>query len=159
MICCRHKQGSTRLRQGGIAAVEFALILPFLAMLMLATAELGRLLYQYTSLTKATQDGARYVASRAYHGTTGVIVLTAAIKSNASNLVVCGYISCRGRDSHVRNLNTSHVSVTSPSDDHIMVTAEFVYQPMISDGLFMPNGRPAVDIQIPLRTTVLMRAL
>lgn len=159
MIWHKNKLGSKSLRQSGLAAVEFALILPFLAMLMLAVAELGRLLYQYTSLTKATQDGARYVASRAYNGTTGNIIITAAVKTNARNLVVCGYPNCRNREPHVRNLRSSHVSVTKYNDDHIIVSTSFVYEPMVADALFMPNGRPAINIQIPLRTTVLMRAL
>lgn len=153
------KQGSIKACQRGLAAVELALILPFLVMLLLGTAELGRLLYQYTSLTKATQDGARYVASRAYNGTTGNIIITAAVKTNAKNLVVCGYPNCNNRDPHIRGLNDSHVTVSNPTVDHISVSANFTYQPMISETLFMPNGRPAIDIQIPLRTTVFMRAL
>lgn len=49
--------------QGGLATVEFAIIVPVLLLMLLAVAEVGRALYQYNTLTKAVRDSARYYSS------------------------------------------------------------------------------------------------
>ncbi|MEJ2115423.1 MAG: pilus assembly protein, partial [Gammaproteobacteria bacterium] len=72
--------------QGGLAAVEFVVILPILLLLMLASAELGRAFYQYNTLTKTVRDGARYLADNSLIGTTGLIDITGEA-SNTQNLV------------------------------------------------------------------------
>jgi hypothetical protein len=46
-------------RQNGAAAVEFALILPFLVLLVYGTIEFGLLLYNQQVLTNASREGAR----------------------------------------------------------------------------------------------------
>ena len=51
-----------RHRQRGLAIVEFAIVLPLLLLLSLATTELGRALYQQDTLNKAVRDGARHLA-------------------------------------------------------------------------------------------------
>ena len=48
--------------QRGLAAVEFAIVLPVMVFLMLVTAEFGRVFYHYNTLTKAVQAGARYAS-------------------------------------------------------------------------------------------------
>ena len=78
-----------KCKQRGVAAVEFAIILPVLLLLMLATAEIGRLLYQYNTLTKAVRDGARH-ASRPIVDSTGIVKVNAQLISDVKNLVVYG---------------------------------------------------------------------
>ena len=39
--------------QRGVAIIEFVITLPLLLLLLLATAEIGRALFQYNTLTKA----------------------------------------------------------------------------------------------------------
>ncbi|WP_179400626.1 TadE/TadG family type IV pilus assembly protein [Burkholderia guangdongensis] len=46
----------------GVAAVEFALVLIPLVLLVTGVAEFGRAIYQYETLTKATRDAARYLS-------------------------------------------------------------------------------------------------
>ena len=53
---------NTLRNQRGLAAVEFAIVLPVMLFLMLATAEFGRVFYHYNTLTKAVQAGARYAS-------------------------------------------------------------------------------------------------
>jgi Flp pilus assembly protein TadG len=48
--------------QGGVALLEFALILPFLLLLSITAVEFGRALWQYNVLTKSVRDAARYLA-------------------------------------------------------------------------------------------------
>ena len=48
--------------QSGVALVEFALILPVLLVLTVATTEIGRALYEYNTLAKAVRNAARYMS-------------------------------------------------------------------------------------------------
>lgn len=51
-------------RQRGVAAVEFAVILPLLVLVLLAAPlSMGRILWHYTVAQKAAHDAARYLAT------------------------------------------------------------------------------------------------
>ena len=56
-----------RYRSQGAALVEFAIVAPLLAILLLGLTEFGHALYQHNTLEKAVASGARYVA-RNYQG-------------------------------------------------------------------------------------------
>lgn len=49
-------------RQTGAAAVEFALVLPFLLLLTFITTEFGRAIWEYNILAKSVRDAARYLS-------------------------------------------------------------------------------------------------
>lgn len=49
-------------KQRGVAAVELALILPVMLILVFGITELGRALYQYNGLVKATRGAVRYLS-------------------------------------------------------------------------------------------------
>jgi Flp pilus assembly protein TadG len=49
--------------QRGVAAVEFAILLPLLVVLLSAPLLVGRVLWHYTAAQKAAYDAARYLAS------------------------------------------------------------------------------------------------
>lgn len=76
------RQGHSK-RQQGVAAVEFAIVLIVLLLIMAGIIEFGRAFWYYDALTKATRDGARLmsVADRE-NFSTGTFV------SDAKNLVV-----------------------------------------------------------------------
>src|ERR1041384_685516 len=76
-------------RDKGGATVELAIVFPILLLFFVATAELGRLFYTYTTLAKATKTGARYMSTAANP-------TLAATKLRAQSLVVCGYETCTG---------------------------------------------------------------
>ena len=60
--------------QGGAAAVEFALVLPILLLLVFAILELGLLLYNKAVITNASREAARYgVVMRTPKHTSGEI--------------------------------------------------------------------------------------
>lgn len=80
---------NTIKNQQGLAAVEFAIVLPVMLFLMLATAEFGRVFYHYNTLTKAVQTGARY-ASRPLLKTSELTNIDAAFKQRIQNFVVYG---------------------------------------------------------------------
>jgi Flp pilus assembly protein TadG len=90
-VCARLKQQISHLvrpEKGG-TTVELAIVFPILLLFFVATAELGRLFYTYTTLAKATKTGARYLS-------TAPNASLAATKLKAQSLVVCGYESCLG---------------------------------------------------------------
>jgi Flp pilus assembly protein TadG len=81
-----------RLRsQRGVALVEFALLLPFLIILLVIVAEIGRAIMTYDTLTRSVRDAARYLSMRVQD--TGM--------TEARNLVVYGKTSPGGGDSPV----------------------------------------------------------
>ncbi|MGU7782965.1 TadE/TadG family type IV pilus assembly protein [Burkholderia sp. PU8-34] len=52
-----------RSKTRGVAAVEFAIVLIPMILLVTGVAEFGRMIYQYEALTKATRDAARYLST------------------------------------------------------------------------------------------------
>ena len=80
---------NTIKKQQGLAAVEFAIVLPVMLFLMMATAEFGRVFYHYNTLTKAVQTGARY-ASRPLLKTSELTNMDADFVQRIKNFVVYG---------------------------------------------------------------------
>lgn len=96
-ICKRLKKQISRLasREKGSATVELAIVFPILLLFFVATAELGRLFYTYTTLAKATKTGARFLSNTRTLVSTDATKVDA-LKKQAASLVVCGYESCTG---------------------------------------------------------------
>ena len=57
------KSHACRRREGGTAAVEFALLAPVLLVLLLFPIFFGRVFWHYTVAQKAAQDAARYMST------------------------------------------------------------------------------------------------
>jgi Flp pilus assembly protein TadG len=145
-------------RQEGLAVVEFAVTLPVLLLLMLATAEFGRMLSQYDALTKAVRDSCRYVASKAAVGTTSVVSITAQLQSQAGNLVAYGNINGTGT-ALLPGLAPSKVTVADAGGGYVSVSATYTYSPMIGNTLpTFGLGNP-ISLSLSLSTAVTMRAL
>lgn len=119
----------TRWRQHGLAAVELAIALPVFVLLLVAVGELGRVLYEFNTLTKAVRDGARYMAEHALVGSTGVMDLTAADIVAARNLVVFG-TPAGGDAPLLRGLAVGDVTVVAVDPQHVLVTATYDFQPL-----------------------------
>lgn len=152
-----HVRCNVGWHQRGIAAVEFAIALPLLLFLMLATAEVGRLLSQYDTLTKSVRDGSRYVAAKALQPT-GLIVISSQLSTEASHLVVTGNISGSGT-AVLSGLSVSNVTVTDAGGGYVSVSASYAYTPML--GATLPTfglGTP-ISLAFPLNATVVMKAL
>lgn len=59
----KHLNQFTKSRQDGVAAVEFALLLIVLLMIVAGVVEFGRTFWYYDALTKGTRDGARFLSN------------------------------------------------------------------------------------------------
>ena len=116
-------------RQRGLVVVELAIITPVVLMIMLATAEIGRAFFQYTTLTKAVEAGTRYYAS-AINDTEDM----SDKEKTARNLVVYGSPQAGGVKVLPDPWGTTDVIVqvvgTSP-DEHVRVTTSYDFQPII----------------------------
>jgi len=130
---CIKSLARTLRREEGSSMIELAIVFPVLLLLFAGTAEIGRLFYTYTTLSKATDVGARYLSvQRDLRSATPATV--AAAKLKGQNLVVCGYIDCTNKTPLVTGLATSNVVVTLPVSTDVVkyVKVEiqnFTYQP------------------------------
>ena len=111
----------------GSAVVELAIVFPILLMLFAATAELGRLFSTYTTLSKATKVGARYLTTQKEAESTDPNVSgpNSPLQRKVKCLVVTGYSTTDGtgncvdgggnaRPALVSNLTTANVVITLP---------------------------------------------
>jgi Flp pilus assembly protein TadG len=146
------------LRQRGIATIEFAICAPILLLLMLATAEVGRMLIQYNTLNKAVRDGVRYTVREAANGSTGTVLLTNTIRTNTQNLVVTGTMAGTGTPL-LPGLTVENVTVSDAGGGFVAVSATYTYQPMLGAALPTFGSRGAINTNVPLTATVVMRAL
>lgn len=137
---------------------EFAIGLPVLLFLLLATAELGRLISQYNTLTKAVRDGVRYAASQAIGGTTGLISITPAIQTAVANLVVTGTTTGTGTPL-LPGFSTSNVSVTDAGGGYVSVSASYAYQPMAGASLPTFGLGPPINLAVTLNAAQVMPGL
>ena len=142
----------------GVAIVEFAIAAPLLLLLLLATAELGRMLSQYDTLNKAVRDGARYLAGNALQGTTGVVVITPTLQTATVNLVVTGNTAGTG-SALLPGLAASNVSVSSLGSGYVSVAATYAYVPMVGSRLPTFGLSAPINVAINLTATQVMRPL
>lgn len=89
--------------QKGQSLVEFAMVVPFLLLVLVGTIELGRAYYSYNTLSKAVREGARYVSGHAYDSTSEL--------PNAKKMVVYGNTGGSGNPV-LPNLTTGMVVIT-----------------------------------------------
>ena len=150
----RNRIGRFVRREDGTQMIEFAIVFPVLLLMFAGTTEVGRLLYQYTTLSKATRSGARYLSTVQNVGTS---------TNAAKNVVMCGNAGgCGGAGQPaviVPNLTSSNVVVTPPATG--VATVKYVtveitgysYQPLVFNLSAMTGG----NFNIPLNPSTRMR--
>jgi Flp pilus assembly protein TadG len=80
-------------RQGGVAMVELAIVLPLYMMLIAGIIEFGNVLMQLNTLNKAAMDASRYLSIYAKQGAGDYDIEN--LKMQAQNLLQCGKtVSC-----------------------------------------------------------------
>lgn len=157
-------------RQQGLAIVEFAIVLPLLLILLLATAEFGRALYQYNTLTKAARDAARYLSENIYVGqslmidndgiaaTESLVVCGQTNGCNSDNALLPGLIADNVDAGNERVTSSTNSCVQDTDIEHVCVQATYTYQPMTGQAL--PDLlNSTLDMNLDLTATVVMRVL
>lgn len=145
--------------QLGLATVEFALTAPVLLLLMFATAELGRLLYQYNTLNEQVRDAVRYAAAAVATstGSTGTVSISNAVRIATQNLVVYG--TPGAGSALLPGLNTANVTVGSTAAGYVSVSAAYTYQPVIGSSLPTFGLGANINLNMVLNASAVMKVL
>ncbi len=149
-----------KARQRGAVLVEMVLVTPILLVLLLVTADLTRAFIEHNTVTKAARNGARYVAAKAFDGSTGVVNIDATLANETRNLVVFGSIN-GGASPVVPGLTLANITVVQiAGTDDIAVSATYalggLFGPVLPINLY--TGK-TISTARTLRATVTMRAL
>jgi Flp pilus assembly protein TadG len=150
--------GTDRSKQKGAAIVETVIVTPLLLFLILATAEVTNAFVQHTIATKSVRAAARYVASNAILGTTGVVQLRPELVTEAQNLVVFGNAAGAGTAT-LTALSTANVQVQDLGNNTIQVTATFPYVGIFGGTIVSLGLGDDISTASALSATVTMKAL
>ena len=144
----------------GVATIEFAICAPLLFFLLLTTAEMGRLLFQYNTLMKAVRDGARYAAAHASsNNSTGTVSIGTQLENETRNLVVTGNIAGTG-EPVLPNLTIENIAVDDAEEGFVQVVVSgYNFTPALADALPSFGFGDPINLNMPLPVTVQMRAL
>ena len=153
----------------GSTLAEFAIMVPFLALMLAGVCELGRYFETYTTLAKGTRSASRYLSN---HNLTQVEI------NRATSLVVCGKLACAGGDELVRGFTASNVCLEatgSPEVTSVTVripraegdcgldtpalgtsadSLPFVYRPIFDIGALLQS--PTFTLALPIRPSTTM---
>ena len=157
-------------QQRGIALVEFVIVLPILLIILIMVAEIGRALYQYNTLYKAVGHATRHFSIHyaAVDSDTQVINMVRCgwrdACSEPADLLIAGLDTPDTIEVALKKLNCNSAesindcSETDSNPDHVMIQANFRYQPMT--GQTLPNLLDAtLNLNLELTATVVMREL
>ena len=145
-------------RQRGIAAVELAIAMPVLLLLLVGIVELGRVLYHYNGINKFGRDAARYLAAEAIVGSTDVIQIDAELAQRTRNLAVYGNVGGHG-PVLLRGLESGDITVSVVDPLHVSVEVRHGYQPLFGESLPTFGTGHTTPMTVDLRANVIMRAL
>lgn len=153
------KPNITGRRARGIAAVEMAIVLPLVLLLIMPVGELGRAFIQYSRLSHRVLAGARFVADNAHADSSGVPSLSSTIGAQARNLVVFGS-TAGGSTPAVPGLSTTQVVIQVEPAGTVRVSIAYPYQSVIGGVLPMFGfGGDLLTGALVLRPRAVMRAL
>ncbi len=127
-------------RQKGVAAVEYALVLPFLTLLSFGIIDFGTALYNRAVLTNASREGAR----------AGIILSVPRPSEADVNNVVHAYLTSAG-------INPSEVSITvngagGSTGNDLSVALNYNYPFLV-----LSNLLPSIPDSIPITVQTVMK--
>ncbi len=138
--------------RGGVAAVEFVLILPLLALMLFGTIEIGRILFDFHAASKTVRDATRYLtridAAALGLACPAVTVNNAAAEvTNAKNLALRGSIDITEPYLLGYWTDANSIAVTVSCLDN---TAGVIYQGFYAGADWIPSITVSATVPIPL---------
>jgi Flp pilus assembly protein TadG len=124
---------STLLRgaKKGVAAVEFAMILPMFLTILFCTMDYGWLFFQQLAITSAAREGAR-AGALAASGSTSTEISTKATSA------VETFLTANNLDTTLATVSTNVNASTNNSPETVSVTVSFTFEPLV--GVFFLPG-------------------
>jgi len=133
----------------GTALAEAAIVLPLLVLILGAAAELGRFMYYYNTLDKATRASARYICAKELDGSK----TPPANLNAAKNLAIYGNTAGTGvKILPDTNLTTSNVSISPASGTPSTVTVSITGYSFVP--IFAVGPMSSLAISITPSTTM-----
>ena len=126
-------------REDGAAAVEFAILLPILIVILFGTIEFGLILYDQEVITNASREGARY----------GIVIGSPRPTTSQIQNVVNTYLTNSGL--HAGNATTKVTGAQGTSGSNLTVSVSFPYTYMV-----LPNFVAGLGSNINLGATTVM---
>jgi Flp pilus assembly protein TadG len=149
VVLCTNRLRRFSLRdERGTQFVELAIVLPVMLLMLASVAEFGRFFYTYSTLSKATRAGARYLISQ-----------PAGTKSSeGKNLVVFGTTSGDGTAA-VERLSALNVEVSydSAAKTTTVSIKDYTYEPIFDLGKLTKS--PELSLSVPVKASTTMRQL
>ncbi|MGH7229998.1 MAG: TadE/TadG family type IV pilus assembly protein [Nitrospiraceae bacterium] len=99
----------------GAAAVEFAILLPVLMLILFGIIEFGLIMYSREVITNASREGAR----------AGIVQATAKPTTGQIQAVVTNYLTGTGVDPNAVTINVAGAGLTAPNT--LQVTVNYPY--------------------------------
>ena len=147
----------TIIKQRGVAAVEMAIMLPVILLLMLAVAELGRAFYQYDTLSNAVRNGTRYLATNA-RLPTGVVSISSSVATAAKNLVVYGNETATGTPL-LANLAVQDITTTQVGTDNVSIQVTYDYVPIFASIPTFGFSSGNIAMNLVFQPSMVMKAM
>ena len=135
----------TRMRnldECGIAAAEFALVLPALLLLLFGTIEFGMIMYGREIVTNAAREGVR----------AGIVQGPNKPNAGASTTIANGYITGTGLNQGDVTFTPTGAGLSNPNT--LTVTARYEYHFLIP---YIPAILPGISDPLIITTQVVMR--
>ena len=93
------------------AAVEMALVVPMLLILMFGSVELGNYFLNEHSLVKAVRDGARFASRQSFASYPDCSTVDSTAQTNIQNVVMYGYLS--GTSVLTPNIGSTDITIST----------------------------------------------
>jgi len=135
--------------QAGAMAVEFAVLGPILAFLLLMAADLGLALWQKAQVANAARAGVQYAA---IHGWNSSAITSAAQSANSLTVAVTPstYCGCAGTNSIATQSCGSTCASGAAIGTYVSVTTQATYTPISPAGW----GSSNTNLSITARTRI-----
>jgi len=156
-----------RREESGTAALEFALGLPFMALLFVGMVDLGYLMYQATQLNSAVEAGAFYVLKNKWIPSTGATPIVNAVSQTGTvtgtPTASCFY-GCPGATGIVSQAGVCGSGSSTPTcsngyapGQYVKIDARLSTTTLIDSGIFGFFGKSLV-LPNPLTATTTIRS-